>query len=229
MIRTLASRALDLVFPPRCVGCGAFDGAFLCAECFSAIPRADGRRCDRCWTIASSAACPRCADFPKAFAGMRSTFSYGGPARDAVLNLKFLGVSAVADVMAREMNQTWREWGLDVGAIVPIPLGWVRRRTRGYNQAELLARSIGRANDIPLLTDAVKRSRQTKPQAMQPDAESRRRNVEGAFAPTGKAVPPRVLLIDDVATTGATLDACTRALLEGGAQRVYCLTFARED
>ena len=102
-------------------------------------------------------------------------------------------------------------------------------RTRGYNQSELLASEIARASGLPLERRALRRTRRTAPQSRQPDAASRRENVRGAFGPGSRPVSGNVLLIDDVSTTGATLDACAQALLASGATAVYALTFARED
>lgn len=160
---------------------------------------------------------------------MRSAFRYGGVARDAVLAIKFNGVSALAPAMAAEMTSVLREWSPPVEAIVPVPLHWLRRRTRGYNQSELLAAEIARGVGIPLHLQALRRTRRTAMQAQAPDAITRRANVQGAFAPGPRPIEGNVLLIDDVSTTGATLDACARALLESGAATVCAMTFARED
>jgi ComF family protein len=173
--------------------------------------------------------CTACDRHLPAFAGLRSAFSYGGPARNAVLALKFRGVSSLAPEMARPMADALARWVPAVDVVVPVPLGWLRRRTRGYNQSALLAREVCRSSGLPLETRALRRARQTPPQAQQAGEESRRRNIEAAFALGPRPVGGSVLLIDDVATTGATLDACTRVLLEGGASAVYALTFARED
>jgi ComF family protein len=131
--------------------------------------------------------------------------------------------------MAAEMAAVLHEWSPPVDAIVPVPLHWLRRRTRGYNQSESLAREIGAKAGVPLNTAAVRRHRRTGMQAQTPDAITRRANVRDAFAPGRRPIKGNVLLIDDVSTTGATLDACARALLENGAATVYALTFARED
>jgi ComF family protein len=131
--------------------------------------------------------------------------------------------------MGTLMTEVLREWSPTVEAIVPVPLGWLRRRTRGYNQAELMAGEIARLLGIPLERRALRRVRRTAPQARQADADKRRENMRSAFAPGPRPVSGNVLLIDDVSTTGATLDACSEALLGGGAETVFALTFARED
>ena len=225
----LWSRTLGVLYPARCVGCGRF-GEFLCEECVDSAPRASGSRCGRCWMpCGEMELCAACDRRLPAFAALRSAFSYEGLARSAVLALKFQGVSALATEMARPMADALARWVPAIDVVVPVPLGWLRRRTRGYNQSALLAREVCRSHGLPLETRALRRARQTAPQAQQPDADARRRNIEAAFVLGSRPVGGSVLLIDDVATTGATLDACARILLEGGASEVFALTFARED
>ena len=225
---SLVSRVLDVAFPPRCVGCGEF-GSFLCEDCLADAPYAIERRCPRCWMMWRAVYCTDCNHFPRSFTAMRSAFSYEGVARSAVLALKFEGVSALAPSMAKPMADALKLWSQPVDVIVPVPLGWVRKRKRGYNQAELLAREVSRLTGLPIEPQALRRVRQTPAQVQQPDEASRLRNIAEAFGPGRRSVTGNVLLIDDVATTGATLDACARVLLSGGAKAVYGLTFARED
>ena len=231
------SRTLGVLYPARCVGCGRF-GEFMCEECLDSAPRAIGSRCGRCWIplrkpFGGSGSqpdgnCAACDRHLPAFAGLRSAFSYDGVARSAVLALKFQGVSALAPEMARPMADALARWVPAVDVVVPVPLGWLRRRTRGYNQSALLAQEVCRSHGLPLETRALRRARQTSPQTQQPDADARRRNIEAAFVLGSRPVGGSVLLIDDVATTGASLDACARVLLEGGASEVFAFTFARE-
>lgn len=229
---TLAHRAvthaLDALFPPKCVGCGSF-GAFICDRCLETALRATGNRCPHCWLARQDDWCTDCNRHAPAFTALRSAFIYGGVSRSAVLALKFEGVSALAPSMASLMAAALADWSPPVDVIVPVPLAWLRRRTRGYNQAELLAGEIARLTTLPLARQALRRTRQTAPQTRQRDEASRRQNIRGAFAPGSRPVSGNALLIDDVATTGATLDACARTLLAGGAAAVFALTFARED
>jgi ComF family protein len=118
----------------------------------------------------------------------------------------------------------------EADVIVPVPLSGWRRRTRGYNQSEALARALARELGLPLAPRALSRRKHAPPQARSATAEERRRNVEGAFAARAEPVAGRrVLLLDDVTTTGATLRACAAALKEAGARSVYAVAFARED
>jgi competence protein ComFC len=222
----LVSRALDLIYPPRCVGCGEF-GLFFCELCIATAPRAEPPRCPRCWYRGGEESCFDCYRHEPAFTELRSPFTYQGAVRKAVHAVKFKGVSALAPPLGAEMASTLVEWSPPVDVIVPVPLSQTRKRTRGYNQAELLAREIAKVTRLPIEPGALRRARATTPQT-EYDTIGRRLNVLDAFA-LGRPVNGNALLIDDVATTTATLDACARVLLEGGAERVYALAFARED
>jgi ComF family protein len=227
LIRVL-DRALDLVFPPRCVSCDAF-GAFICDRCHADMTRADGSRCDTCWMpLDPERACRRCRAFRPALRGVRSAFVYETAARDAVLALKFRGLSAAAPLMAGAMAEVLAKWRPPVTCIVPVPLSGRRRRLRGYNQSDLIAKEVGRLTGISLTRRALKRDRHTHSQATL-SGDARWQNIVGAFG-AGKEVPTGgVLLLDDVITTGATLNTCARVLLSEGAGDVFALTFARED
>jgi len=223
-------RTLDLVFPRRCVGCGTF-GAFLCPACLSATPRAQPPRCPGCWNrYEGGDACFRCLQERPAFEAARCPFVYAGAAREAVHALKYDGLSAIAATMAAAMAGALAEWRPPVTALVPVPLAGRRRRSRGYNQSELLAREIACLSGLPVNSSLLVRRTATPPQARAAGEAARRANVEGAFAARPKAEPAgALLLVDDVLTSGATLDACARALVAGGHGPVYALTFARED
>ena len=149
--------------------------------------------------------------------------------RDTVLALKFESMSGLAPAMGEFMASVFEEWSPPVQAIVPVPLWKARRRERGFDQAEMLAREVSRRSGVPLALGVLTRTRETRPQARGLDEESRRKNVAGAFAVRGSVPSGGVLLIDDVITTGATLGECARVLLDAGAGPVFGLTFARED
>jgi ComF family protein len=230
LIGGLWERALDLVFPRRCVGCAA-TGAFLCTNCLATLPRAVPPRCPTCWMPSEGpeAPCRRCRDRAFHLEATRCTFVYEGAARAAVNALKYRGLSALAESMALPMAECLAEWSPPVAAIVPVPLAGQRRRLRGYNQSELLGRELSWLSGLPLASGALVRRRSTTPQARSTDEAARRQNVAAAFALGPAAVNGAVLLVDDVLTSGATLDACARVLLDGGAGPVFALTFARED
>jgi ComF family protein len=154
-----------------------------------------------------------------------------GIARAAILLSKHGGrlplLRHLADLLAEEApgHLDLTRWDL----LAPVPLHWRRRLQRGYNQAEILARAVGRRHAIPVAVRALGRVRATPPQ--QGSAEARRRNVRDAFRVRrpGRVMGRRVLIVDDVFTTGATANACARALLQAGAAAVGVLTLARVE
>lgn len=235
LLTSLSDRLLDLVFPPRCVSCNAF-GAFICSGCQATMTAAGGARCPTCWmprraggARESAHPCGRCRHTAPAFNAVRAVYVYEGPARDAVHALKYRGVSAVAREMASSMATALQAWSPLVTVVMPVPIAGHRRRLRGYNQTELLAAEVARDSRLPLVRRALRKCLSTAPQVQQPDEEARRRNVAGSFNCRGRPPAGGVLLIDDVITTGATLDACARVLLNAGSGPVFALTFARED
>jgi ComF family protein len=174
--------------------------------------------------------CAVCQLAAPPFDGLRAAFIYKGLARDLVQALKYRGMTALAEPMASLCTEALREAALDVDVIVPVPLSGLRKRTRGYNQAELLARHAGKELGIPVAPRAIERRRHTPPQARRADAGARQANVAGAFRARAEAVAGHsVLLIDDVTTTGSTLAACSAALRDGGARHIWAFAFGRED
>lgn len=230
VLTRLSSHALDLLFSPRCLGCGAF-GSYLCRLCQQALPRALPPRCSICWMPAPHGSrCPRCRDRTFHFLAARAPFVYSGAAREAVHALKYQGLSAIAPVMADLMVDFLQDHPLEADILVPVPLFPSRQRQRGYNQSALLARELSRRLGLALAAEAARRRRAGPAQARSANEEARRANVANAFtADPAQVSGRRLLLIDDVITSGATLDACARALKEAGAVSVSALTFARED
>ena len=230
MVGRLGHAVLEFVFPSRCLGCSR-SGSFLCDACVEELPRADGPRCWRCWRPRSRfELCPECHAAPPPFDSLRSAYVYRGTICQLVRGLKYRGVTALAEPMAGLLAEVALEFDMEADLIVPVPLSGVRHRTRGYNQASELAKHLSRELDASMRPRALERVRNTPPQARSADAAQRRRNVQGAFRSEDPAVEGnRILLVDDVTTTGATLAACADALNRAGAQSVSCLTFATED
>jgi ComF family protein len=152
---------------------------------------------------------------------------YGGPVRQAVHSLKYKRNMALGEIFSREMIACLSQLSWKIDVVIPVPLGIARLAERGYNQAALLARPVALGLGIPYQPNGLGRARETASQ-VDLDAKERKRNVRGAFRARPAIVKGRnVLLIDDVATTGATLDACAEALLAQEASAVYAFTLAR--
>lgn len=155
-------------------------------------------------------------------------YAYGGPLAEAICRLKYGGRTDLAGVLGRRLADLCAAYAGEVDVVVPLPLHPARLRERGFNQAALLARPVARALGVALDTRSLRRVRPTAVQASLPRPR-RLDNVRGAFVAVRSARPARVLLIDDVRTTGATLAASADALLAAGYPRVYTLALARAE
>lgn len=231
----LGQMAVNMLFPARCAVCGR-QSEWICPGCYASLPKALAPRCVVCWEPSQpSLACARCRQHPPGYQALRSPFRYHGPVRLIIHAFKYKDTSALALPMARALASCLQAgFGEDVAGIVPVPLFPSRKRRRGYNQAALLAKELARICDLPLLERALGRRRNTLSQArLTGDAvlDARRANVSGAFVARSAFLPPgcNVLLVDDVITSGATMEACAQALREAGVGKVFGLAFARED
>lgn len=228
-LRRLNRLFLDLLFPRRCVVCHR-EGTFLCGPCLAAFPRLLPPLCPVCGTPNErERLCHSCEARRPAIDGIRSLYRYEGPVREALHQLKYGNLPGLAETLGVEMAQYLAQGPFEVHVVVPVPLHPRRLRQRGYNQAALLARPMAGLGKLPVREDLLRRTRDMPAQARSASAEARLRNVEGAFACSeGDLTSTAVLLIDDVCTTGATLEACALALKAAGAQTVSGLTVARE-
>ena len=206
-----------LVYPVRavCMGCGTkagFERDWLCEDC----------RQEMASRWVGVAPPPEGGLIEGAAYGYR----YGGPAAGLVRNLKYRGVARLAEPMGARMVAAFA--GLQpahIDCVTPVPMHIRRQRRRGCNHALLLARAVADELDLPV-SDALTRTRNTRQQARLSD-EERLHNLDGAFAVTGDVTGQRVLLVDDVCTTGATANACAQALRQGGAEAVLLLCFSQ--
>src|SRR5262245_47156718 len=216
----MLARALEVVFPPRCAGCGG-DAWPFCPSCRRSLEALSKPWCRRCGAPGSDVeACPDCPPAPIDLA--RAPFRYAGPAKAAVHRLKFGGWRSVAAALAEAIVAIELP---PVDAVTWVPLARRRLGERGFDQARALAAAVGRRPDRPVIR-SLRRDAIGGSQARR-DASERRTAMRGAFAPAGRPVPPRVLLVDDVLTTGATAADCARALREAGARTVVLATAAR--
>lgn len=215
---------LDGLFPMRCAGCGRGAWPF-CPDCVRGIVVLSPPWCRRCGAPSSRSlsACPDCPPSPVALS--RAPFGFVGPVRRAVHRLKFGGWRPVAEALATAMVGVWdgAPWG-PPDAVTWVPLSRRRLATRGYDQAKALASAVAPRVGVPRVR-LLRRVGDAGPQARRGGLE-RRRAMRGVFAATG-AASGRILLVDDVLTTGATAAACAEALRAAGASDVALLTAAR--
>ncbi len=219
---------LDLILPPRCGGCRRV-GAWLCSRCRARIRRLEEPLCRRCGRELPSVReeCG-CARRLASLARLRSAAAYEGPLEVAVQRFKYAGWRRLAAPLAQLMAERVVVEGLAARWIVAVPLHPARQRQRGFNQAELLARELRRRLTIAAQPPgALERIRATPPQVGR-DRLRRLDNVRGAFRWRGHGLSGEpILLVDDVATTGATLDACANALRAAGSGPVMGISVAR--
>jgi competence protein ComFC len=236
-VKSVWRELLNVFFPRTCGVCRADvpaqDEFALCADCRAAVPRWEGLLCALCGAPLpdGGARCFACRTGPRGFQLCRSLGLYEGVLKTALRRLKYEGKDYLAAPLGALLAEDWagRPDYTRVERVVPVPLHFWRRRARGYNQAELLARSFCGWTGLPLDAGALGRRRATKSQT-DLDRDARRENVRDAFeVRRAEGVAGKnILLIDDVCTTGATLDACARALRRAGAKRVLAMTVARQ-
>jgi ComF family protein len=220
-----AAAVLDLVYPPRCAACDAAAPLEpfcpVCAEAVDPVPPG----CARCGLPGPDPLCGACRADPPAFDGVRAGGLFGGPLADAVHALKYGRRPALARPLGSWLA---RRVDLPEGAlVVSVPLGRRRRIARGYDQAALLADALARAAGRPRLRAVLHRVRETPPQVGSSRAV-RAANVRGAFE-AREVVGLDLVLVDDVVTTGSTVDAAARALRAAGARSVAVVALARAE
>ena len=234
--RRLGRGALDLLFPPLCVSCRVpvMESYTLCAGCWRAIGFLDGPCCQQCgypfdFDPGAGTLCGACLARPPAFERALSVMRYDDKSRDLILAYKRADRLDLVPAFANWLSRTGRELLEEADLIVPVPLHRSRLWLRRYNQSALLAQELARRAGRPADPFVLERARRTPSQGEMPSAKARRRNVLGAFRVANRdAVRGKtVLLIDDVYTTGATVEACARALKRAKAKRILILTLAR--
>ena len=231
----LRTAAFEFLLPGICVSCDRLaphSDSLVCRLCWARLATLPDPRCQRCGHPSRGHECAWCTQLPPFVRAARSVCWATGPALAIVHALKYDGWEGVANGMAIRMSRL--AWPDDVvrerTAVVPVPLSPTRQRERGYNQSERIARALAGCWRVPLWDDVLMRARNTTTQTRLTPGE-RRRNVSGAFR-TAEHVQRRlrgahVVVVDDVVTTAATLNACAAALYDGGARIISYVTFGR--
>ena len=232
-LRGLWRGALDVVFPPQAIDGGEALAGGLSAAAWSRIQWLDGPVCDGCgvpFEYELGVRCAACLARPRAFDAARAACLYDETSREPILKLKHADRADLAPLFARWLSRAARELLSEADAIAPVPLHPSRLLSRRFNQAAEIARPLSRLTGVPYLPDALVRRRATDTQGGK-SGVGRKRNVAGAFeVPPSRArlvAGKRILLIDDVLTTGATAEGCARALKSAGAVRVDVAVVAR--
>ncbi len=236
--RRTGRAVLDFLYPPLCMLCRTLvrEPGNLCPDCWQTIAFLDGPMCDCCglpfeFDVGADTLRASCLAKPPAFDRARSVMRYDEASRDPILALKRADRHELVPAFARWLERAGRDLIADADMIVPVPLHRWRLWSRRFNQSALLAQALAKLSGKSFAPLALIRTRPTPSQGEMPSAKARRRNVRGAFKanPAGTAVLKgrNVLLVDDVLTTGATADACARALKPAGAAKVFVLTLAR--
>ena len=221
---------LDALYPQKCPFCGKIEKQRICSECRKKIRPVQEPRCTKCGKPIRDTQkeyCYDCTVIRHEFTEGRSIWIHKEPVSLAIYALKYQNRRIYAKAFGEEMGEQYG-WYLrekKVNLIVPIPLHRKKLRARGYNQAQLLAEALGRVTEIPVEEDVLVRIKNTKPLKQLNDKE-RRRNIRGAFSVKKNVWAKTIVLIDDIYTTGSTLDEAARVLLKAGAEKVYFLTIS---
>lgn len=233
LAKNLIDGLLDLVYPPKCLVCGEFQPRYFCDECRRKISLIGSQVCRRCGAPVDQLPCKECSGRDLYFDEARSTAVYEDPLREAIHQLKFSCHSCIAPDLAEIMCEYVLNEQAAYGArssdiLVPIPVDKKRRRERGFNQSLLLAEQLAVTMRKPVVSDVLTRVKSVPPQSNL-GYEERLVNLEGVFTVTDvhRIAGVKILLIDDVYTTGSTVNEASKTLKEAGASEVRVLTLAR--
>ena len=227
LLAKLGKEAVDLLFPMQCAGC-RHPGAILCETCIPGLAKLTPPYCRICASPHSQSPCRWCQENAPAIDGVRAPFLMEGAVQQAIFSLKYRGIRAAAPDLARLLAGYAAEQRAPGDLIVAVPLHRRRLRMRGYNQSELLAGELSKLTGLPRAKGLLSRVKDAPPQVEAATRAQRRANVDGSYEVTGDVAGRRVLLIDDVVTTGSTMSSCAAALKAAGAASVWGLALARE-
>lgn len=225
--RLLLDWIFDFIFPPRCIGCKA-RGNWLCASCKSTASHVPSAICSRCGSpTPQTQTCSTCWKMRPKFDAVRAEYFFEGIVRQAIHMFKYKGARHLVGPLTNLLLESVEPRFSESDVVVPVPLHPERLKERSYNQSQLLAAEVGKVLGISLVDDCLVRTCNTEPQMRLP-AELRASNVRHAFACVDRTLDgKKVLLVDDVYTTGATLNECATTLKKAGATVVWGVCVAR--
>ena len=223
---------INLLFPPRCPVCGDIvepSGDLICPSCvfkLSPVRQPTCRKCGKELFSERAEYCFDCSRHERSFESGAALFNYNETAKKSMAAIKYRNkrefLDFYAEMMAYRFRHTIQNWKPDV--LIPVPVHPSRRRKRGFNQAEELARRLSKLLRIPVESRLLVRTRKTAPQR-ELNPQQRLANLKQAFSVNpGRPIPQRVVLVDDIYTTGSTMEACSRALKAAGVQEIHFLT-----
>ncbi len=232
--------AIDVILPPACPVCGQpkhyYNGRRIdiCRSCQDAVSYVKEPVCLKCGKPVKSDEqefCTDCSRHEHSYDQAAAVYEYSSAVKNSIYRFKYHNKREYADVYAKEMMKACghmiKMWNPD--AIIPVPVHSSRLRSRGYNQAQLIAVQLGRLSGIPVDDVSLLRVKKTAPMKELGNSE-RIKNLQNAFQVNGKVVIySKVLIVDDIYTTGATFDACAKALKDAGVQRVYGISLCVGD
>lgn len=227
---------MDMLYPPRCPVCDkvVLVNEGICAKCREKVRPIKEPTCMRCGKVLLDKRkefCFDCENKTHSFIQSKALWVYDDDVKASLYRFKYQNKREYGKVYAKELAEHYGAWvkGKGIQGIIPIPLHKKRRRKRGYNQAQILAMELGEILGIPVYSDVLLRVRDTVPQKVLNDSE-RKNNLKKAFKTAGNVVELQyVLIVDDIYTTGATLDAAAEELLKAGVLKVYacCVSIGR--
>ena len=232
--KRISQVVLDIILPPKCMSCSCVVNQHgnLCPECWDNLSYIGKHKCHICglpfeFDMGEKAICPACTNDKPEFKKAVAVCKYEGAGRKIAIKLKFGDSTNLAPYMAKMMSTAGRDLISECEIIAPVPLHYRRKLKRKYNQASMLALNIAKITGKAYAPKLLKRVKATKQQTKL-SKKARKENVQDAFAAANMDIKgKKVLLVDDVMTTGATMSECAKALKTAGAKKVCCVVFAR--
>jgi len=224
----MLKRVLDTILPPRCLACGSSDRVALgiCAPCTARLKRIDGPVCDICGVeLGTPGICLACSRKRPPYDILRGVYRFEGLLVDMIHAFKYGRATTLKRFLGWTMAAAVAEWGFQTDMITFVPMHWTKVVERGYNQAALLAKEVGRLRGLPLASDVLRKTRMTAAQAGLA-RRGRQRNMAGVFAATGMR-DKSVMIVDDVVTTASTAYETALACKQAGAATVIFVGLGR--